>query len=668
MMDFLSKNGLAFAALIAGFGFIIFVHELGHFLVAKWVGIKVTQFAIGFAHAIVSYRRGIGLRLGTTERAYERRLEEGADPQTMGETEYRLNWLPFGGYVKMVGQEDIGPAATSDDPRAFGNKPIWARACVVSAGVIMNVVFAVVFFVICFLWGVDFPPSVVGDVRPTGAAAQIYAVGHENDPAYFGIQPGDRVVAIDGDPVNEFMEIAVHTALARRNDILELEIKRDGETERLKYRITPREDRTTHLLSLGLLAPYSNLLQFVPTEGPFGYIHEQGVRPEMVVTNVAGRPVTTYGQYHRLVAEGRGLPTPVTFTDEQKGKSVTVDIAAKASLVTPKDGSTNLIGLVPVVKIVSVLKDSAAAKTGIRPGDYLSLVGSTIWPSSDQVSTTVRGAEGRKLKLAVWRNGAQVELEPTAPGRNKQLGIAMLYDEAIVSHTRPQSPVAGLNLVAGSRIVSVAGKPVTTWSDVQRELQIATEHSGDKARITIGFELATVGLPREEAEVVLNAGQIRELAQARWQPDLPSGNFADLRHTVKAVGAIEAANLGVWKTHHFMLQTYVTLIRLFQGTVPVKELRGPVGIAHIGTRVARQGWPYLLFFLGLISVNLAVINFLPIPIVDGGLMVFLIIEKLKGSPVSPRIQTAAVVIGLALLGSILLLTLYYDTTRLINPG
>ena len=74
----------------------------------------------------------------------------------------------------------------------------------------------------------------------------------------------------------------------------------------------------------------------------------------------------------------------------------------------------------------------------------------------------------------------------------------------------------------------------------------------------------------------------------------------------------------------------------------------------------------MLFFLGLISVNLAVINFLPIPIVAGGLMLFLIVEKLKGSPVSARIQTAAFIVGIVLIGSIFLLTLYYDAGRILG--
>src|SRR5689334_20101257 len=117
------------ALLVLGFGFVIFWHELGHFLAAKWVGIKVEQFAVGFGQALLAWRKGIGLRVGTTQREYDRRLKEYVETQEahlqlkdrpvwtaeqlnhaaaalgLGETEYRLNWIPLGGYVKMLGQD-----------------------------------------------------------------------------------------------------------------------------------------------------------------------------------------------------------------------------------------------------------------------------------------------------------------------------------------------------------------------------------------------------------------------------------------------------------------------------------------------------------------------------------------------------------------------------------
>src|SRR5689334_11943479 len=115
--------------LIFGFGFVIFWHELGHFIAAKWAGVKVEQFAVGFGQALVSWRKGLGWRTGSSREEYEKRAREylrarerGGSTDTalteaitdeqkldyaaaalgLGETEYRLNWLPLGGYVKML--------------------------------------------------------------------------------------------------------------------------------------------------------------------------------------------------------------------------------------------------------------------------------------------------------------------------------------------------------------------------------------------------------------------------------------------------------------------------------------------------------------------------------------------------------------------------------------
>src|SRR5436190_22263775 len=92
--------------LILGFGFVIFFHELGHFLAAKWVGIRVEQFAVGFGQALISWRKGMGFKTGSSGKKYEELVAAG-QAGDVGETEYRLNWIPLGGYVKMLGQDDL---------------------------------------------------------------------------------------------------------------------------------------------------------------------------------------------------------------------------------------------------------------------------------------------------------------------------------------------------------------------------------------------------------------------------------------------------------------------------------------------------------------------------------------------------------------------------------
>ena len=128
---------------------------------------------------------------------------------------------------------------------------------------------------------------------------------------------------------------------------------------------------------------------------------------------------------------------------------------------------------------------------------------------------------------------------------------------------------------------------------------------------------------------------------------------------------IRAVVMGFQETKKLAVLTWLTLDRLVRGSVSVDQLRGPVGIVHVGTRVADRGFMYLVFFLAMISVNLAVLNFLPLPIVDGGLFLFLAYEGLLGRPPSVRFQNAATMAGLLLLGSLFIVTFYNDVMRLV---
>ena len=103
---------------------------------------------------------------------------------------------------------------------------------------------------------------------------------------------------------------------------------------------------------------------------------------------------------------------------------------------------------------------------------------------------------------------------------------------------------------------------------------------------------------------------------------------------------------------------------MVQGSVSYKNIMGPLGIFSAGTRFAYKGHDWLIWFLSMISANLAVVNFLPIPIVDGGLFMFLILEKIQGRPLSQRTQSIAQIVGLALLLGVFLIVTYQDIARM----
>ena len=145
----------------------------------------------------------------------------------------------------------------------------------------------------------------------------------------------------------------------------------------------------------------------------------------------------------------------------------------------------------------------------------------------------------------------------------------------------------------------------------------------------------------------------------------PNLEVAPETQLLKGENALDAIRIGMYKTYYFILQVYQIMDRMiFSRSIGVENMSGPLGIVSIGGRIARAGLVEFLFFLAILSANLAVINFLPLPIVDGGLMVFLIIEKIKGSPVSLRVQVATQLIGLFLLVGAFLFVTYNYALRL----
>ncbi len=162
-----------FFATLLVLGVLIFVHELGHFLVAKWAGIRVERFSLGFPPKMIGF--------------------------TKGETEYCISWVPLGGYVKMAG-ENPEESEVTGDPREFMSKSIAARAAVIIAGPLMNFVAAILLFsAVFFFYGkpVANPDRVVvGAVLPDSPAAKV------------GIMTDDEIVAIDHQPVKTFQEMA----------------------------------------------------------------------------------------------------------------------------------------------------------------------------------------------------------------------------------------------------------------------------------------------------------------------------------------------------------------------------------------------------------------------------------------------------------------------------
>src|SRR5579884_38725 len=205
-------NNWYLLAAIPVFGLLVLVHEFGHFITAKWAGIRVEEFGLGFPPSIIGFRkRGKGgwevLWFGRgrdTSSSDNTQTPFGgtsggmstASTVSANHTIYSLNLLPIGGFVRMPGENgDVYDAEGHYDPGSFAAKTAGKRLIVLCAGVVMNFLLAIVLFSIAYTGGEPTYPALIGQVAP-------------NSPAFdAGLKPGDTIVSVDGHPVTQFSDV-----------------------------------------------------------------------------------------------------------------------------------------------------------------------------------------------------------------------------------------------------------------------------------------------------------------------------------------------------------------------------------------------------------------------------------------------------------------------------
>jgi regulator of sigma E protease len=714
MQDFLSygRTGIDLLLVILGFGLIIFIHELGHFVAAKWAGIRVLAFAIGFGPAAASYRKGLGFRAGSSEREYRellKREKEGinpASPARVSPTEYRLNWLPLGGYVKMLGQEDLNPNAVSVEKDSYQNTPVWKRMIVISAGVVMNMILAAALFIAVFMHGLKTEPPIVGAVEPGSPAALAVAQNaFEAGVRDAGLKPGDTVLEVNGTAPREFTDLVMASAMSARNAPVVLRVKRPGVEQPLFFQVKPIASQSTKLLEMGVEPARTARLGTVRNDEERKLFDKvmamaglSGVEPGMrLVRAGSDSQIDDAADLEEAVRRSGGAPVPVEFVDDATGTHVTGTLKPRPLLQVgwarmPSGAQAavqHLLGLTPVMRV----EDTGEGAQGLEKNDVFARIGAVEYPSLAQGLAEVHRHKGETIDVTVLRkDGAgvthRVTLRPKVLRKGEgQIGFmadTTAETDTLVSLPLPLSPTLGgepaptaaatLITRPGTRIVAIAGKPVVNFIELREALRDATSARASagvaSASVPVDLELPiageTVKPPVEHAIWRLDRADLNELNTLEWASPLDAGAFEAKTETLQAEGPLDAVRMGVHKTERVMMSTYLTFERLFEGTVKVEHLKGPVGIAHMGTRIAEKGIPWLLFFMALISVNLAVINFLPLPIVDGGQFIFLILEQIRGKPVSVEVQNIATVLGLVLIGAVFVVVTFHDIAGLFG--
>jgi regulator of sigma E protease len=311
----------------------------------------------------------------------------------------------------------------------------------------------------------------------------------------------------------------------------------------------------------------------------------------------------------------------------------------------------------------------AEAAEALKAGDIIVAVDSIEDPTYLELRETTVRFEDKPLAIKVLRtdpNGAERVVTVTVTPRRQKttdrvvIGFlpALDAEHAIISASiATEGGVEKLDIPRGARITTVGGKPVASFYDIIREVQeaegqvVALEYElGDQARGEVPLQTAGVEQPVQVSSILLE--------------NLP---FRGLEKLYRAASPLDAIKMGYRKTVMFITMTYITLAQLIGGLLSPKLLMGPVGIVVSSYQIVdKQPLVYYAYFLGLISASIAVLNFMPIPPFDGGLIVLMLIEKVKGSALSEKSQGIVAYAGWVLVLTLLIYVTYNDIVRTIH--
>lgn len=598
-----------------GIGFLIFFHELGHFLAARLAGVRVEVFSLGFG------RRLCGL-------------------QWRG-TDFRLSLVPFGGYVMVAGQDP------SDDryPRreSLYAKSVGQRALFWSGGVLMNALLALVVFPLVFFTGVEFPAPVVGNVQAGSPAWEA------------GVAPGDRVLAVGGKPIPSFDTLHIEVALSGGRPT-ELTLQGPDETQR-KVIVHPRWNARDGLWELGVgiaADPTKPAVVHLLGESPLA---DAGVASGDELLAIDGKPVTP----EQALAELQQTQRQVRLQLRRQGDTLEVPFRPATQQV-PRIGvaqaATFVAGLrqgVPAIDRLGLRRDDQVLAVDGRPfaGDGL--------PAGDAAS----------LSLLVLRGLQPLQLTtPLEPGEREALAAAIVFRAGPRLLLKPSegSPAAAAGLAPGDLLLAIDGQPVGEFEELRthiaeagpRPQRFTIARHGDAAALgPSAVDPVQADLPRPTTLELTITPRLESIADPNV---LVVGTERSELVQAETFGA--AVALGTARSLDLVKQIYLTLKRMVTGQVAAKNLGGIIRISQVSYQAAKKGFVWFLYLMAMLSVNLAVVNLLPVPVLDGGHLLFLLIEKVKGSPVSARVHGYSQVLGLVFVLMLVLFVTYNDILQL----
>ncbi len=325
----------------------------------------------------------------------------------------------------------------------------------------------------------------------------------------------------------------------------------------------------------------------------------------------------------------------------------------------------------PVVN--HVIMDSPAAQAGIRVGDTIKTVDGAPVASWGDINRLIADAKGDPVTVRFTHGGdiQQTTITPQTKVAKDILGDDMPYFDAGFSGLPPLKAIVGdvaegypakkAGLRKGDRIVEINGQPVDGWHTMK---EIISQSKGEMLKMRIARGGETLGV--EMTPVLFSEENVlgEKVDSYRIGISTPGVDIPEADRIVIKLGPFKAVGESVKQTYQISRLTILSIGKLIQGTVSTKTLGGPIMIAEMAGQQAKAGLTNLIFFIAVLSINLAILNFLPIPVLDGGHLMFFFIEAIIRRPVNLRMREIAQQAGIFILIMLMIFVFYNDIMRL----
>lgn len=531
-------------------GVLIFIHEWGHFIVARICGVRVETFSIGFGPKLFSKK--------------------------WGDTTYCLSIIPLGGYVKMYGDDINADIPKEEQSESFIHQTLKEKIAIVAAGPLMNLFFAFALFVALGAVGSPQTKSSIGDVD-------------ENTPAFLaGFKYGDTVTSINGVKIKSWDKLQKELNSLQAEENVRINVKRaDGESEEILAPITssPNVNPMSKFETMGTiegLSPYK--ISSIIGLNYSSKLFSKGLTSLDRVTEVNGKKVNSFFELEKEISNADNssslnLSYKKFNTTEESSLSIEPNLEESWTV-------ENLGIKKPELFIGSVVDGSPADQAGLKPGFQILQINSTPLKGwTDLVDAVKNTQEDQKINFQVADLNQQVRNIFIAPKITEHLTQSGQVDKRSTIGVRP-----GLEIIP----------PETVY--------------------------------------------------------------------IKQAGVVNLFKFGVQKSVDWTVITLLGFKKLLFGEISHKTLSGVITIGQVARQSLTYGWSYFIQMMAIISINLFLLNLMPIPVLDGGHLLFYTIEAIKGSPVNLKTRLVAQQIGVVLLLVLIVFTIFNDISRIVFSG